>query len=231
MDIKKELEFLRYISQGLFNNKYVRFEIRVKSHSKGGRHVTINLRDIRYTKVGNNIDLEISYLTSEDTVYIRQETAKEVHKSEAVPFIESLLALKKEEYGSEYSTEPDGSDFYNTLEQLADLLFLSNERFELNVWRGTSLHLRKTLGLEYGELEEAIHINGGAGTAKHQLELESMTTTIEFGKSPKDGKYYLEVFNDIVENAETPQGLYPDATIDKLTSTVVEQYQKAWNRK
>lgn len=232
MNIKKELAFLKHISLGLFNKKHVRFELKTRP-TREGRMIDISLRDNRYTKVGNNIDLQISYQTNKDEVFVKRDMfgrGKNVPRKEAVSYIKTLLLEQKQEYGSVYTRLNDTINFYDILEKLSDQIFVSQDYFEMNVWRGTTIYLHEKLGTKFNSMEEEIHINGGVGTATNRSALGGITTTIEFAKNPADGICYLDVFRNIVEHPKRPIGLYPNATIDMVVETLLEQYQGAWNR-
>lgn len=233
MNIKEELAFLKHISLGLFNKKYVEFSLKTRPTSEG-RIIDISLRDRRYTLVGNNIDLNMSYRVNKETVFIKRgvfEKGENVSKKEAVSYMKSLLLEQKQEYGSVYTRYNDKIDFYDFIKQMADQIFVSQDHFELNVCRGTTLYLHEKLGAKYNSMEEAIYIRGGVGTAANRSALRGITTTFEFGKNPADGIYYLGVFGSIVENPKRPVGLYPNATVDMVVETLFEQYQGAWNQK
>ena len=232
MNIKKELAFLKHISLGLFNKKYVRFELKTRP-TREGRMIDISLRDNRYTKVGNNIDLQISYQTNKDEVFVKRDMfggGKNVPRKEAVSYIKSLLLEQKQEYGSVYTRYNDTINFYDILEKLSDKIFVSQDYFEMNVWRGTTIYLHEKLGAKFNSMKEEIHINGGVGTAANRNTLRGITTIIEFAKNPADETYYLGVFGNIVEHPKRPAGLYPNATTDIVVETLLEQYQSAWNR-
>ena len=231
MNVQKELEFLKEVSLGLFDKKYVEFELKTRPY-ENARGIEIFIRDSRYTKVGNNLDLYISYRTDSDKIYTRPSIPNKtpyVPKEDAASHITSALLLKGKEYGSSYSNSKGNVDFYNIIEQLSDQIFTSPDFFELNISK-KSLSLYKSLDLEYGSLIDPIKVYGGVGFANNVSDLNQKTTAFEFGKSPKDDKYYLGIFSNIVENPKRPAGTYSGDTIDLFIETLLEQFKGAWNR-
>lgn len=237
MNIQKELNFIKEITLGLLNKKGISFELGTRPLTTGDGHlIKILMVNAHSSIVANYQQIQISYITSKDFVFIHFLNGSdnvgcgEIKKSEAPHFLKKLLDSKKGKERKEFSSEDDVIDFYNLFSTLSEQIFSSNDMFELNHWKADS-RLSNALNREYNSLINPLHIHGGIGTVTNYDQLHTITTTIDFGTVPEDGTTYLGVHNNIADGTpKYPEGIYPNATLDMFLEAVIEQYQKAWNR-
>ncbi|MBQ0139388.1 MAG: hypothetical protein KBT36_08835 [Kurthia sp.] len=233
MDIQKELDFIKAVTVGLLNKKGISFDFGTRPRSDGHLVRILIVNDV--TSGGGNYQrIQLSHLTSSTDVHINFTNhfiaeSHSVAKEDAPAFLKALLASPKGRENKEISSEDDVVDFYKIFATLSEQVFSLKESFELNHWK-KDLHLYKTLNKGYNSLD-AYHVHGGVGSAANYDQLHCITTGIDFGTIPEDGKSYMQVYSDIAEgDTKYPLGLYENATADMFAQAITEQYQYAYNR-
>jgi hypothetical protein len=236
MTNQKEFDFLKEATTGLFNKKGVSFDFGAKPYSKGGHLVQILIVNGESSTHGNHQRLELSYLTSGDTIHVSllnnsvayDKVSKEVKKEEIQSYMEELLNSPRGKGEKPFSQENDVIDFYAILNSLSNQVF-SNDFFEFNGWRKT-IYLHEELKVGYSTLINELHVHGGVGSVSNMGDLHDITTTIELGTKPDTNKTYLNVHSSIATSPKYPKGIYENATVDMFVQAIIEQYQGAWNQ-
>lgn len=241
MNVKKEMDFLRAISLGLFNKKGVAFNLSVRPFDEG-KQVQILIVNGDTPGHGNVLRLHITYRTNVDRVFLRLHidsagrsgfnedwVNKEVPKAQAVESIKEMLHYAKDKADNKFSRYNGEVDYYTILSNLSKEIFVDEDLFELEAW-SKGLHLRDVLKVPYNSLTRTYFVTGGIGGVANHNALHSATTTVEFGYNPQDSKSYLGVIKSINPNPKIPQGLHPNATIDMFAYSVLEQFKGAWTK-
>lgn len=228
---KKESAFLRQVTLGLFNKKGVQFRLTSAPWGgrEGGKFINIDIRFDSY-KVGERLSVEISYVTSEDTVSVAvkdesfgnpRDIWKKVPKGEAPIFIKNWLAHIKKTKNKAFSRYNDQVDYYAILDRLSFDIFEVDDVFEIHAWKKTT-DIDIYFGLREKGLTNKLGVSGAIGSQHNRLK-KGVTFSVEFANKDDDKKNYLHL-KSVVRDGKYPVGMHANATLDMFTTAILDQY-------